>query len=127
MRIPTVQLLTDWLKAHLHNLQHWTDPRTGRILDPFESHQRGVRVPAESYSPATSLVIAARACRQGHPQVAPLLAGYSRRIRDLMADEATPAFTALFLQHFGLMALTDLKAIAGQEDPPIPAEQVAAL
>jgi hypothetical protein len=126
MRIPTVHLLTDWLKAHLLNLLHWSEAETGRIHDPFESHQHDARILAESYSPATALVIAAAAVRRGHPEAGVLLQGYCRRIGELLADEQTPAFTALFLQYFGLMSLADLKAVAATENPPISAEQVQA-
>lgn len=126
MRIPTVQLLADWLKAHLVNLEHWTDAETGRIHDPFESHQHDARILAESYSPATALVIAVAAARRGHPETGLFLQGYCRRIEELLADEDTPAFTALFLQYFGLMAVTDLKAVAATNDPPIAAERVEA-
>jgi hypothetical protein len=127
MRIPTLQLLTDWLKAHLQNLQHWSDPQTGRIHDPFESHQHDVGILAESYSPATALVIAAASVRRGHSEAGAFIQGYCRRIGDLLADKQTPPFTALFLQYFGLIALADLKAVAGLENPPIAAEPVQAL
>lgn len=127
MRIPTVQLLADWLKAHLQNLLRWSDVATGRIHDPFESHQHDARILAESYSPATALVIAAHAARGGHAGAAALLQGYSRHLSELLADEATPPFTALFLQYFGLISLADLKALAGQENPPISRKAVEAL
>jgi hypothetical protein len=127
MRIPTVQLLTDWLKAHLQNLQRWSDPRTGRIHDPFESHQHDASILAESYSPATALVIAAASVRQGHPEAGAFLQGYCRRIGELLSDKQTPPFTALFLQYFGLISLADLKAVAGLENPPIAAETVQTL
>ncbi len=127
MRIPTVQLLSEWLKAHLQSLQHWTDPTTGRIRDPFESHPQDVRVQAGSYGPAPGLFIVAGQTRRGHPEAAALLQGYCRHILELLADNTTPAYTAAFLQYFGLLAIGDLKAVAGQEGSPIPVGQVDAL
>jgi hypothetical protein len=124
MRIPTVQLLSDWLKAHLQSLQHWTDPTTGRVHDPFESHQYEARVPSGSHSPATGLFVVAIQTRRGQPEAASLLQGYCRRVLELLADNTTPAATAAFLQYFGLLAIRDLKAVAAQEGSPIPAGQV---
>mgnify|MGYP000445214338 CR=1 FL=1 len=123
MRVPTEHRLSEWLTAHLQNLQYWTDTSSGRIFDPFESHQHDVSILAESYSPATALLIAAGSARRGHAQAASLVPGYCRRIGELLADENTPAFTALFLQYFGLLAGTDLKALASQPDAPISPDQ----
>jgi hypothetical protein len=126
MRIPTVQLLTEWLKAHLQSLQQWSDPATGRVYDPFESHQHDARIPAESYSPATALRIEAAAARIDPTRPLGALHAYCRRILELLADENTPPFTALFLQYFGLLACRDLQLLAGREAPAMGGEEVRA-
>jgi hypothetical protein len=127
MRIPTLQLLAEWLKAHLQNLHHWTDPATGRIHDPFESPRRDIRGPAESGGSATALFIAASQVRRGHPEAAALLQGYCRHILERLAEKATPAADAAFLRYFALLAIGDLKAVAAQEGSPVSAGEVGAL
>lgn len=124
MRVPTEQRLRQWLADHLQNLRAWTDGATGRVSDPFESHQHDVRVTGESYNPATALVVAAAATRQGDLDAAALPAGYCSRILALLTDENTPPFTALFLQYFGLLAGEDLRTLAARDNPPLPTEQV---
>jgi len=123
MHVPTEQRLSTWLTAHLQNLHRWTDPQSGRIFDPFESHQHGGAVLAESYSPATALATVAGLAHLGEPRAADLIGPYCRRITALLADESVPPFTGLFLQFFGLLAADDLKALAAGDTPGISAGQ----
>ncbi len=125
MRVPTELRLSQWLAAHLHNLQQWTEPQSGRIFDPCESHQHDAGIPAESYSPATALATVAMAARYGNQDAAALVPGYCTRIRNILASEDMPAFTALFVQYFGLIAADDLKALANTPQSPITPQDAA--
>lgn len=124
MRVPTELRLSQWLAAHIQNLGHWTDLASGRVLDPFESHQHDAHILAESYSPATALVAAATAAAQSSPRAAALIPGYCSRVVQILASDATAPFTALFVQYFGLLALAHLRTLATQLNPPLNLQQV---
>lgn len=122
MRVPTEYRLSQWLTAHLRNLQHWTDPQTGRIFDPVESHRHDLRSPVECGTLATALVVAATTTRLGLGQLGPLISSYCRRITDILRDETTPPLAGLSLQYFGLLAGTQIRALAIQSQPVISSE-----